>query len=195
MSKSTAPLRILVTGDRAAGKTTLCLKAAEALRRQGVTCGGVVCPKACDETGTLVGIEVLDLAEEPPPRERLAVTDRVLDGPSTGAFHFSKRGLRFGEQALTRAAREAGVVFADELGILEMREEGFTNLLALARDASIATMVIVVRPSLIEQVSAALRPLPLWLVEVEPSNRGKALEVLVRILLERTGRSAHPQGG
>jgi nucleoside-triphosphatase THEP1 len=194
MEKTMAPLRVLVTGDRGAGKTTLCLKAAEALRRHGTTCGGVACPKACDQAGRIVGIEVLDLAQEPPARRILARTNRALAGPSTGAYHFSKTGLKFGERALARAARDAAVLFADELGLLEMRGEGFTNLLALARDPAVLNMVIVVRPSLFEQVSTALRPMPLWIVEVEPSNRGQALDALVRILLERTGRSAPAKG-
>ena len=94
------PLRILLAGERQSGKTTCCVNTVRRLREQGARPGGVVCPKRCDKTGKVVGIEVVDILQDPPAREILARTDRTLDGPSTGAYHFSERGLSFGRDAL-----------------------------------------------------------------------------------------------
>jgi nucleoside-triphosphatase THEP1 len=144
--------------------------------------GGVVCPKLIDDRGRVTGIEVLDILSDPPSREVLAQTDGSLNGPSTGAYHFSPRGLAFGREALDRGARQGDVVFADELGPLEMRGEGFSNLLDLARSPSTPPMVIVVRIDLVSDVRRGLEPIPATLVEINASNRDKTPSRLLDLL-------------
>jgi nucleoside-triphosphatase THEP1 len=176
------PLRILLVGERKSGKTTCCLHTAALLREQKVRPGGVVCPKLFDETGRVTGIEVLDMLRDPPSREILARTDRRLDGPSTGAYHFSPRALAFGRAALESGFRQGDVVFADELGPLEMRGEGFSNLLDLARTPSAPPMVIVVRTELLSHVRRELEPIPVTVVDINPSNRDKTPSHLLDLL-------------
>jgi nucleoside-triphosphatase THEP1 len=155
-----ALLRILLVGDRKSGKTTCCMTAARMLREKGLRPGGVVCPKLVDRAGEVMGIEALNLLDDPPSREVLARTDRGMDGPSTGAYHFSEKGLRFGREALEAGTRLGDIVFADELGPLEMRGEGFSNLIDLARTPSTPPMVIVVRTDLVPDVREELAPIP-----------------------------------
>jgi nucleoside-triphosphatase THEP1 len=165
------PLRILLVGERKSGKTTCCLTTARMLREQAMRPGGVVCPKLYDDTGRVTGIEVLNILTDPPSREVLARTDCCMDGPSTGAYHFSERGLQFGRDALEAGARLGNVVFADEFGPLEIRGKGFSNLLDLARTPSTPPMVIVVRRELVSQVCKALEPLAVTELEIHSSNR------------------------
>jgi len=169
-------------GERKPGKTTCCLHTAALLREQEVRPGGVICPKLFDDTGRVTGIEVLNMLSDPPSREILARTDRGLDGPSTGAYHFSQRGLAFGREALESAVRHGDVVFADELGPLEMRGEGFSNLLDLARTPSAPPMVIVVRTDLVSAVRKELGPIPTTLLEINSSNRDKTPSRLLDLL-------------
>lgn len=176
------PLRILLVGERKSGKTTCCLTSARMLREQGVRPGGVVCPKLYDDAGRVTGIEVLNLLTDPPSREILARTDRGLGGPSTGAYHFSRRGLQFGRDALESGGKLGDVVFADELGPLEMRGEGFSNLLDLARTSSTPPMVIVVRRELVSDVRKELEPLPVTVLEINSSNRDKTPSRLLDLL-------------
>jgi nucleoside-triphosphatase THEP1 len=176
------PLRILLAGERKSGKTTCCLASARLLRGQGIRPGGVVCPKSCDDAGRVTGIEVWNILTDPPSREVLARTDRGMDGPSTGAYHFSQRGLQFGRDALEAGSRLGDVVFADELGPLEMRGEGFSNLLDLARNPSTPPMVIVVRRELASQVCKELEPLPVSVLEINSSNRDNTPPRLVDLL-------------
>ena len=176
------PLRILLVGERKSGKTTCCLHTAGLLREQGVRPGGVVCPKLFDETDRVTGIEVLNILSDPPSRAVLARTDGSLDGPSTGAYHFSQRGLAFGREALESGVRHGDVVFADELGPLERRGEGFSNLLDLARSPSTPPMVIVVRTDLASDVRRELEPIPATVVEINSSNRDKTPSRLVDLL-------------
>jgi len=179
-------LRILLVGERKSGKTTCCLHTAGLLREREVRPGGVICPKLFDDTGRVAGIEVLNILSDPPTREVLARTDRGLDGPSTGAYHFSPRGLAFGREALESGVRNGDVVFADELGPLEMRGEGFSNLLDLARSPSTPPMVIVVRTDLVSDVCRELEPIPVTLLEINASNRDKTPSRLLDLLRDST---------
>lgn len=176
------PLRILLMGERKSGKTTCCMNAVRLLREQGLRPGGVVCPKLCDETGRIVGIEVVDILCDPPSREVLARTDRCLDGPSTGAYHFAERGLAFGREALERGAKHGDVVFADELGPLEVRGKGFSNLIELARTPSHPPMVIVVRTNMVPLVIRELEPFPVTTLPMKSSNPEETPTRLVELL-------------
>jgi len=176
------PLRILLAGERKSGKTTSCMTAARMLREKGLRPGGVVCPKLLDPSGDVIGIEVLNLLNDPPSREVLARTDRGMDGPSTGAYHFSEKGLRFGREALEAGARRGDIVFADELGPLEMRGEGFSNLIDLARTPSTPPMVIVVRRDLVSGVRKELAPIPITVLPFTSSHPEETPARLLELL-------------
>ena len=179
------PIRILLAGERKSGKTTCCTACAGMLRELGVRPGGVVCPKLLDRRGEVIGIEVLNLLDDPPSREMLARTEVVMDGPSTGKYHFSQKGLRFGREALEAGVRLGKVVFADELGPLEMRGEGFSNLLDLARAPSTPPMVIVVRRDLVPAVRRKLHPTPTTLFELKSFHPEEAPARLLALLRGR----------
>jgi nucleoside-triphosphatase THEP1 len=176
------PLRILLVGERKSGKTTCCLNAARLMRTQGLRPGGVICPKLCETAGQVIGIEVLNILSEPPTREVLARTDSHLDGPILGEYHFSQRGMQFAREALEAGARFGGVVFADELGPLEMRGEGFSNLIGLARTLSTPPMVIVVRSEMVSEVCRELEPIPVTVLRMNSSNRDKTPARLLELL-------------
>jgi nucleoside-triphosphatase THEP1 len=176
------PLRVLLVGERRAGKTTCCVTAARMIREEGLRPGGVVCPKLLEEGGEVIGIEVVDLLSDPPSRELLARTDRSLGGPSIGVYAFSEKGLEFGRRALEAGAERGDVVFGDELGPLEMLGQGFTNLLTLARRPSTPPMVLVVRTGLSSDVRKELEPLPVTMLEIDSANRDQAPRRLVDLL-------------
>lgn len=176
------PLRILLTGERGSGKTTCCRRAAALLEARGVRCGGVLCPKILTADGEIEGIEILDLLGDPTAGRLLARAGPPLDGPRTGAYAFTEEGIRFGRQALERAATDADVVFGDEVGPLEMRGQGLVNLLELARNPDTPPFVLVVRRSLAQEVSGALAPLRTTRVEITPERRDEAPARLVELL-------------
>jgi molybdopterin-guanine dinucleotide biosynthesis protein A len=179
------PLRILLTGERGSGKTTCCLNAARLLRGNGLKPGGVACPKLLDETGGVIGIEALNILSDPPSREILARTDRPMDGPRTGMYRFSERGLEFGRKALEEGAGLADVLFADELGPLELRGEGLWNLLPLSRTPSTPPMIIVVRPELVAHARKELESFFLTVIEIRSPNQDKAAFRLLDFLRDR----------
>lgn len=175
-------MRILLAGERKSGKTTCCLIAARLLREKGVHPGGVICPKLYDPAGRVTGIEVLNVLSDPPSREVLARTDSSLDGPRIGAYQFSQRGLEFGRQALEAGVRLGDIIFADELGPLEMRGEGFSNLLDLARTPSTPPMLIVARTELVSSVVKELEPIPVTVLGMNSSNRDQVPARMIELL-------------
>lgn len=177
-------LRILLVGDRKSGKTTCCMTAAGMLREKGLRPGGVACPKLLDQAGEVIGIQALNLLEDPPSREILARTDRALDGPRSGAYHFSENGLRFGREALAAGAGLGEILFADEFGPLEMRGEGFSNLIDIARAPSTPPMIIVVRTDLVSDVREKLASVPTTLVRFESSHPGETPARLLELIRE-----------
>jgi len=176
------PLRLLLSGERGSGKTTLCLKTVEVLRQRGLRCGGVLCPKVFGEQGEILGIEAVDVAGDSKVRRLLARTDRVLNGPVIGPYSFSAEGLRFAQLALAGGAARGDILFADELGPLEMRGAGLVNLLPLALDAAVPPMVITVRPSLVPEVQEKLKGLRVLVVNIEAAGREQAERELLRNL-------------
>lgn len=159
------------------------MNTAKLLRERGVVAGGIVCPKLWDDEGRVVGIEVLNLLNDPPTRELLARTDRTLEGPRTGAYSFSQKGLAFGRKALEEGAMQGDLVFADELGPLELRGEGFSNLLDLARTLSTPPMILVVRTELVSDVCRELAPYPATMLQITHSNRDETPARLHDLLL------------
>ena len=177
------PLRILLVGERKSGKTTCCMTAARMLREKGLRPGGVVCPKLLDRAGEVIGIEALNLLDDPPSREVLARTDRGTGrAQHRGLSLLAREGLRFGREALDAGARLGDIVFADELGPLEMRGEGFSNLIDLARTPSTPPMVIVVRRDLVSDVCKELAPIPTTVLQFESSHPEETPARLLELL-------------
>ena len=175
--------RILLTGDRGIGKSTVCEETVGLLKARGLRCGGILTTKILSERGAIVGIRIKDILSAPPRECLLARTDQDLGGPATGRYWFSPEGVQFGNAALERAAAEADVIFADELGHLELRGEGFTNIFSLLQSARTPAMVVVAQNEFVSQVQERVRSRDLALLEVTLSNRGHLAQRLVELLL------------
>ncbi|MEA4909911.1 MAG: DUF2478 domain-containing protein [Chloroflexi bacterium] len=162
----------LITGDRGAGKTTLCRMLIDAAHRAGWRVGGLLSPPVL-EGRERVAIDVEDLRKG--ERRRLA----SLAQPGTpGEVHtcrwaFDAATLAWGDQAL-RQALPCDLLVIDELGPLEFeRGQGWTSAFAALEHAGAYRMaLVVVRPELL---AAARRRWPqaeiltLMAVEQTPS--------------------------
>jgi len=139
---------ILLTGNKAAGKTTLCLKLATRLTNMGFTVEGIVAPELV-ENGVRIGYMVQSIAtgEKMP----LARKTTVLAENQTIPFVFDEVALRFGANLLNQPQVEmADLVILDESGPLELKGEGwaaaFTSVIAKRTKPTL----LVVRPALLE---------------------------------------------
>ncbi len=123
MSPARRPARILVTGERDAGKTVFCRALVEAVRALPgpPAVAGVVSPRVY-EGGEQVGIDVEDLRTG---RRRRLATLRSPGEPAlseaTKLWRFDEEALAWGNEVL-RSATPCDLLVVDELGPLEFEE-------------------------------------------------------------------------
>jgi nucleoside-triphosphatase THEP1 len=136
---------IVLSGGIGAGKTQRAEGLAQALVAHGVSVGGVLAPRVLSD-GETIGYRIRDLltGEERP------FASQYPPGIRVGRFHMNEEGLRFGLAAIERGAREARVVFVDEVGRWELAGGGFAPAIR-ALLASQALPVLLVRDTLVEE--------------------------------------------
>ncbi len=174
---SSAPRAALLTGERGAGKTTICMS----LAAGNPLYAGIVEAPVLDAAGRSIGIRARSLADG--EEWDLASVDRDLGGPRTGRFSFSQEGIDRAAAVLDAAlARPRGIAVIDEVGPLELFSgAGFAPV--LPRLAAAGSVLITVRPGLL---SLVVQRVPRHLVEVfnvEAATRAAVVEKL-RAFLE-----------
>jgi nucleoside-triphosphatase THEP1 len=137
----------LLTGDRQAGKTSLCADLATRASAQGYQVAGLLSP-AVFRSGKKIGIDLLDLATR--DRRRLARLQAEYS-PEVGGrrWRLDQRALSWGNQILG-AIDDCDVLILDELGPLEMLErDGLTQAFELLEAGRYSLACVVVRPALL----------------------------------------------
>jgi nucleoside-triphosphatase len=154
-------MRWFLTGGSGIGKTTLCLNLAEKLRKQGISCGGVV-SREIREGGARVGFEFVDMESG----EIYPLSSILGQGPRVGKYHVNLDGISRAIAAVD--GTRANVVFLDELGPLELKSPGFKQMVdrLLSTDR---TAVIVVHRNLAPNFTC---------IEVTTDNRDDLVEEL-----------------
>jgi nucleoside-triphosphatase THEP1 len=165
---------VIITGAIGVGKTTVCRKLIEIARNQGYSCGGILTYKTVDES---IVIEDVQSGE----REVLASSRRAYDGPSTARYCFNPRGIDFGIQAIDRGI-SAELLVIDEIGQLELRQEGFVRVIELIKAGKIKHCVLVIRKELLDAFSPWFPATPLVL-ETTVDNRNQLAEQVASVLL------------
>lgn len=140
---------IIITGSIGVGKTSLCAKVAELLKEKGMSCGGIITPRAPDG-----GIIVIDLMSG--RREVLAAIVDIYKGPRIGKYYFNPVGIGFGIDAIERG-KNTDVVFVDEVGLLELSGGGFAKVLELVRSGTLKNSIIVIREELLSLFLAGFK--------------------------------------
>jgi len=112
-------------------------------------------------------------------RETLASSSTVYEGPRTPRYSFSPKGIDFGNRAIERGAG-AELLVIDEIGQLELRQEGLTRALDLVRAER--PCVLVIRRELLDAYLPLLPAEPL-VFETTASNRDRLPEEIASALL------------
>lgn len=165
---------VVLTGERGAGKSTVCRRTAALAGQRGYRCAGVV-------TLSLDGArDVLDVASG--RRRRLTQTSREGPTVTQGRFRFDPQTLKWGREILSRAT-PCDLLVVDEIGPLEVeRGRGWAIGLDIARDGDYALALLVVRPELALAVYRKLASCPLALVRVTEENRDQLPVKLVKTI-------------
>jgi len=112
----------LITGRPGIGKTTAILKIVEALRKNGVSVGGVISLEI-REKGTRVGFKLVDIETK---REGILAHVKVHSNERVGKYGVNLEDLKnIASQAILSAVQNSEVVVCDEIGPMELYSKEF----------------------------------------------------------------------
>ncbi|MBN2322446.1 MAG: hypothetical protein JXQ30_01830 [Spirochaetes bacterium] len=176
---------LILTGEIGIGKTTACRKAVQNASGRGFSAGGVLTPPIYVD-GKKTGF----FAEDLRTGERWVLGTRdsgaAVEGPVYGIYRFSIDGFKRAYEALKTAVVErCGLIVLDEIGPLEIvHKKGFFRILGPLFDVKHAYLLLVVRPSLVEDVKKLLgeRKTELFTADIETRDSipDKLVECLFR---------------
>ncbi len=145
---------VFMTGPPRTGKTTVLLRAAEELRANGYSLGGMTSQEV-REAGIRVGFEIRDYASN---RRVWLAHVRQPSGPRVGKYRVNLADLdTIGTAAILTALREADVVLIDEIGPMELFSEAFKDAVQRAVDSSkpvLGTIHYRVQHPLVQQIKS-----------------------------------------
>lgn len=175
---------ILLSGERATGKTSACERLVALARERGLDCAGILALGALRADGARTEITLLDVATG----ERRSLT-RLSEGEaflSVGRFHLSATAMDWAVAQVCAALQtDSDLVLVDEIGPLELRQGGgFAPVLPLLPTARARACLLVVRPSLTDELAERLSALRPMVIRLDLANRdgvpGQILALLYR---------------
>lgn len=166
---------IIVSGAIGVGKTSVCRKLVELVRKQGFICGGILTNKAANNS-----LIIEDVRSG--KTETLASTDNVYDGPRTPKYSFNPKGIDFGLKAINEGA-SADILVVDELGHLELRGEGFSKVFDIIRAGKVKDCVLVIRTELLPAFLPHLPKNPV-IFETTLENRNQLPEKIANRIIK-----------
>ncbi len=155
--KTSPPERIIITGEKQSGKSTLAEKLARYLIQKNFKVSGIIALGHWkDNQRSKFDLLNLNTQRACPLAERIKTPDREK---ITG-FNFFKSGLAAGKAALDpKNCQTSDFIFIDEIGKFEINGHGWSALLSPALTVNRAVHIWVVRQAFINEVCR------LWKVE------------------------------
>ncbi len=170
------PKVFILTGEKHEGKTTFAAALADALKKQGISTGGFLAPGKF-ENNRRSEFDILDLKTG--SRKPLCSIHRT-EGESIGPFRFDPSGQQFGNQILSpENLRKIGVVFIDEIGPLEIKNQGWAPAIDKLMHNPGRTHIWIIRKGLVNE---AIQKWELMDVQVFDINSTKSEVVLNTVL-------------
>jgi nucleoside-triphosphatase len=131
---------LLLTGNPGIGKTTVLMKAVNALKERGIRVGGMI-SREVREGGTRVGFEILDLTSS---RRGWLAHINQKNGPQVGKYRVNMEDLNgIGAQAVTDAVENCDVVAIDEVGPMELFSAKFKEAARKALESRKPVLAVV----------------------------------------------------
>jgi len=123
---------LFITGRPGIGKTTVLLNAANGLKNNGYSVGGMLSREVRQE-GTRVGFEIIDFATG--QRGWLAHVNQPT-GPQVSKYRVNLYDLdQIGVKAIQNALKDDAVVIVDEIGPMELFSSAFRHVIRDALDS------------------------------------------------------------
>jgi nucleoside-triphosphatase len=166
---------LLLTGSPGVGKTTVLIKAVNALKERGYSVGGMI-SREIREGGTRVGFEILNLNNS--ERGWLAHVNQE-GGPQVGKYRVNLSDLNnIGGEAIIYAVENCDVVAIDEVGPMELFSEKFRDATRRALESPKLVMALVHWKAQDKLVSDAKKREDAEIITVTAENREKLHETI-----------------
>ncbi len=174
-------MHVILTGERQVGKSTLCRKIADTLKTEGFHVGGVW-------TETIVhGRERTLMAHDLGTGSAILLAGTAAEGtgPKQGPYTFTHEGIFAGIRAIGNGMK-ADLLVVDEIGPLEMRQQGFFPVLhTISRTRH---SLLVIRPGLLDDALIRLRlGHDFEVIPVVPAHRDELCEYLTARFIDAFG--------
>jgi nucleoside-triphosphatase len=138
----------IITGQREAGKTTLCRSVIELARERNWTVAGLLSP-GIFQKGQKTGIQVIDLHTDQSRALAQKNTGEIY-GTRTKTWNFDENALQWGNECLKMAV-PCQLLVVDELGILEFDQgQGWMSGFSAIDSHQYSLAMIVIRPELLQ---------------------------------------------
>lgn len=139
----------IVSGERESGKTTFTVKLLNRLREEGIIAGGILAERLMDGTDT-TGYDLVDAENG---RKEPFLRAGNAGNPKIGKFTVLSPGLAFGNSVLHSMIHGKNrVAVIDEVGTLELRNEGWANSLSELIERTNNHILLVVRNEFVDRV-------------------------------------------
>ena len=174
---------LFLTGTPGVGKTTVLLKAVEALQKQGLKPGGMV-SREVREAGIRVGFQLRDLASG---RTGWLSHVRNPTGPQIGQYRVNLTDLEaIGVKAIEDALKrdEIGLVVIDEVGPMELFSRAFKEAFREALGSSKPLLGVLHQRTRDRAIDEARSNPRVTVVEVTYRNRDLLPERVKTLMLE-----------
>jgi nucleoside-triphosphatase THEP1 len=140
----------IITGPVGGGKTTFAEKLSGLLREEGITAGGIISRKVKD-TDDKTGYDIVNILtgdQVPFLRQNAGCGNERV-----GKFTICKNGLDEGIRILSGLELpENGIAIIDEVGFLELRDEGWAGSIARLLKGSQCNIILTPRRTLLDKV-------------------------------------------
>ena len=131
---------LLLTGVPGVGKTTVLIKAVDALKAQGVSVGGMISREA-REGNVRIGFEIMDLTNS---KHGWLAHVNQRTGPQVGKYHVNLQDLEnIGAKAITEAMEKCDAVAIDEIGPMELFSQKFKQAVKQALESKKLVLAVV----------------------------------------------------
>lgn len=166
---------IILSGERGAGKSTVCRKTVALAQAQGYTCGGLITLRCPGDD-----LDVLDARSG--STRRLTLEPGAGPAVIQGRFRFNPGTLAWGNGLLRRAA-PCDMLVVDEIGPLELEQNwGWQQAFATLHQAEFSLAVVVVRPELVARMQLELPESAMAVLVVTGQNRDELPAMLLEML-------------
>ncbi len=130
----------IISGETRSGKTTFLKEVISHLKQKdsGISIRGIIA-HGLDRGNERFGFDIEDVATN--KKAFLCSQDRVEEALKIGRFYFSKKGLEFGQEALTTHLDATDLLVIDEIGYMELKGKGWFESIEKALKKESITMI------------------------------------------------------